>query len=76
MYNFSSYYRCYFITLYRPPNQSHDEFDSFTKKLELNLDKATTFNLFLVAVLDDFNTKSCNWCINDKTNSEGAQIDA
>ena len=26
-----------------------------------NLDKATTFNPFLVVVLGDFNAKSCNW---------------
>ena len=60
---------CHFIMLYRSPNQSHDEFNSFIKSLELNLDKATTYNPFLVVALGDFNAKSCNWCINDKTNS-------
>ena len=45
------------------------------QNLELNLDKATTCNPLLVVVLGDFNAKSCNWCINDKTNSEGAKID-
>ena len=63
------------MTLYRSPNKSHHEFNSFIKNLELNLDKATTFNSFLVVALGDFNAKSCNWCINDKTNSEGAKID-
>ena len=66
---------CHFITLYRSPKQSHDEFNSFIKNLELNLDKATTYNPFLDFVLGDFNAKSCNWCINDKTNFEGAKID-
>ena len=58
---------CHFITLYRSPNQSHDEFNSFIENLELNLDKATTYNSFLVVVLSDFNAKWCSWCINDKT---------
>ena len=66
---------CHFILLYRSPNQSDDYFNSFIKSLELNFDKATTFNPFLVVVLGDFNAKPCNWCINDKTNFEGANID-
>ena len=66
---------CHFITLYRSPNQCHDEFNSFVKNLKLNLGKATTFNSFLVVVLSDFNTKPSNWCINDKTNFQGAKID-
>ena len=41
----------------------------------MNLDKATTYNPFSVVVLGDFNAKSCNWCINDKTNFKGAKID-
>ena len=41
----------------------------------MNLDKATTYNPFLVVLLGHFNTKSCNWCINDKTNFEEAIID-
>ena len=41
----------------------------------MNLDKATTYNPFLVVVLGDFNAKSCNWCINDKTTFEEAKID-
>ena len=52
MYKFSTDYWdkvCHFIALYRTPNQSHDEFNSLIKYLELNLDKATNFNQFLVA---------------------------
>ena len=41
----------------------------------MNLDKATTYNPFLIVVLDDFNAKSCNWCINDRTNFEGTKIE-
>ena len=66
---------CHFITLYRSPNHSLDEFNSFINNLELNLGKATTYNPFLVVVLGNFNAKLCNWCINDRTNFEGAKID-
>ena len=66
---------CHFITFYRSPNQSHDEFNSFIKSLELNLDKATSYNPFLVVVLGYFNANPCNWYINDKTNFEGAKVD-
>ena len=41
----------------------------------MNLDETTTYNPFLVVVLDDFNAKSCNWCINNKTNFEGTKIE-
>ena len=37
--------------------------------------KATTYDPFLVVALGDFNGKFCNWCINDKTNFEGAKTD-
>ena len=65
---------CHFITLYGPPNQSYD--NSFIENLELNLDKKTIFNPFLAVALGDFNAKSCNWSITDKTNFEGAKTDA
>ena len=66
---------CHLIMLYRSPNQSHDEFNLFIKNPELNLDKATTYNPFLVVALGNFNAKSCNWRINDKTYFEGAKIE-
>ena len=67
---------CHSITLYRSPDQSHDEFNSFIKNLELNLDKVTTDKPFLVVVLSGFNANLCDWCINIKTNFQGAKIDA
>ena len=42
----------------------------------MNLDKRVTFNPFLAVGLGDFNAKSCNWSITDKTNFEGAKTDA
>ena len=66
---------CHVITLYRSTNQAHDEFNSFIKNLELILDKATTYNPFLVVVLGYLNANSCNCCTNDETNFERAKID-
>ena len=49
-----------FVALYRSPNQSQsqDEFETFSKNLELNLGTVSGKNTFLTAVLDDFNAKS------------------
>ena len=55
--------------------QSHDEFSLFMKNLELKLDKATNYNSFLVVALGDFNAKSRNWCIDDKTKFERTRPD-
>ena len=67
--------RCYFIALYQSPNRCHDKFNSIIKSLELNLDKATNFNPFLIVVLDYFKAKSCNLCINAQTDFEGGKMD-
>ena len=49
-----------FVALYRSPNQSQsqDEFETFSKNLELNLGTVSGKNTFLTVVLDDFNAKS------------------
>ena len=49
-----------FVALYRSPNQSQsqDEFETFSKNLELNLGTVSGKNKFLTVVLDDFNAKS------------------
>ena len=51
---------CNFITLYRSPSQSQDQFKSFKKNLELNLESAAQNNPFLVVLLGDFNAKLSN----------------
>ena len=49
---------CKIVALYRrSPNQSQDEFETFTNNLELILDKIFETNPFLVIVLGDFNAK-------------------
>ena len=44
-----------FITLYRSPNQSKDDFES--RFFELNLDLVMVNNPFLTVILGDFNAK-------------------
>ena len=43
-----------------------DEFETFLRKFELTLDKIHDNSLFM-AVLEDFNAKSNNWCKTDIT---------
>ena len=48
---------CTFIVLYRSPSQSQDEFETFLKNFELNIDTILPNNPFLTIVLGDFNVK-------------------
>ena len=63
-----------FISLYRSPNQTQDEFETFTNNLDLILDRIFETNPFLVIALGDFNAKLCLWYKNDKTTTEGSKI--
>ena len=56
-------------------SQTADNFDSFLNDLKLNLDAITDNNPFLVAAINDFNTRPSSWCINDKSNYERTKID-
>ena len=67
---------CRFVSLYRSPNQSQDDFESFANNFELNIDAVTVNNPFLTFVLGGFNIKSNLWFKGDKTSSEGSKIDA
>ena len=64
---------CKFVSRYRSPSQTSDDFETFTDKFELTLDTLTQSNSDLIVVLGEFNTKSKNWCINHKTTTEGAK---
>ena len=37
---------CRFVSLYRSPNQSQDDFESFANNFELNIDAITANKLF------------------------------
>ena len=66
---------CNFISLYRSPSQTQDEFEKFSENLERNLDRLFWNNPFLVVVIEDFNVKSSNWYYHDKSSSEGNAVD-
>ena len=51
---------CNFISLYRSPSQSPNVFEKFAGDFELNLDKITNKNPYLIVILGDFNAKSFN----------------
>ena len=67
---------CNFVSLYRSPNQSENDFQNFCDNFELTLDAVSATNLFLVAVNGDFNAKCSNWYTDDKTTFEGSKIEA
>ena len=66
---------CNFISLYRSPSETADNFHSFLDNLKLNVDAVTGNNAFLVVAIGDFNARSSSWCINDKSSYEGTKID-
>ena len=67
---------CNFVSLYRSPNQSEDDFENFCNNFELTLDAVSATNPFLIVAIGDFNAKSSNWYTDDTTTSEGSKIEA
>ena len=67
---------CNFVVLYTSPNQSQDEFDTFSHNFETTLDILAQKNPFLMTTIGDFNAKSKNWCSQDKTSFEGKTIES
>ena len=61
---------CSFIIPYRSPSQTRDDFETFMKNIELNLDEINKKNPFLPVTLDDFNAKNQAWFKNGKTSYE------
>ena len=66
---------CNFNVLYRSPSQSQDDFETFLKNFEINLDTVLAHNPFLTVVLGEFNVKSNLWCKSDKRLYEGLKIE-
>ena len=54
---------------------SSDEFESFSKNLELTLDCVMQNVPYMMVLLGDFNAKCTNWYKHDKTNFEGKTIE-
>ena len=65
---------CNFLSVYRSPRQSQDDFETFTENLELNLENLMPRNPFLVVAIADCNAKSRNSFCYDKTNFEGNEF--
>ena len=51
---------CEFVSIYRSPSQTSDDFEKFTDNCELTLDTLAESNSDLVVVLEDLNIKSKN----------------
>ena len=67
---------CNFISLYRSASQPIDAFEKFPDNFELNLEKVTNKNPYLIAILGDFNATSSSWYKHDTTTYEGSKTDA
>ena len=67
---------CNFVSLYRSPNQSEDDFENFCNKFELTLDAVSATNHFLIVAIGGFNAKSSNWYTGATITSEGSKIEA
>ena len=52
-----------------------EEFETFIKNLELNLELIFTKNSYLTVVIGDFNVKSINWYKDDKTTANGTKLE-
>ena len=66
---------CTLICLYRSPSQNMEEFETFVKNLELNLESIFNKNPYLTIFIGDFNAKSLNWYKDDKTTASGFKLE-
>ena len=67
--------QCNFVALYRSPSQDQVEFDSFSKNLEITLDKLALNNPFILVVIGNLNAKSKNSHPSDRTTYDGNIIE-
>ena len=66
---------CSFVVLCRSPTQSSDEFESFSKNLELTFDLVMKNTPYMMVLLGDFNAKCTNWYKHDKANFKGIALE-
>ena len=66
---------CNFISLYRSPSQTQDEFENLIDNLELNLKTLCQNNPLLIVLIGDLNAKSKNWYSCDKSSYERNEIE-
>ena len=65
---------CNFRSIYRCPNQTLDDFKTFSKNFELNLENIIQRKPFLAAAIGDVKAKSSKWNCQDKSTFEGNVI--
>ena len=65
---------CNFISLYRSPSQTQDEFEKIIDNLVSNLESLCQNNPFIIVLTGDLNAKSKNWYSHDKTSHTGNEI--
>ena len=66
---------CSLISLYRSSSKNMEEFETFVKNLELNLEFTFNKNPYLTIVIADFNAKSQNWYIGNNTTACGSKLE-
>ena len=63
-----------YISFYRSPSQSRDEFESFADNLDHNLNSFALRNTYLVVVLGDFNAQTKGWYPSGKTSTKALEL--
>ena len=63
------------IFLYRSPSQTIEEFETFVKNLELNLELIFNKNPYMSTDFGDFNAKSHYWYKGDKTTASVSELE-
>ena len=66
---------CNLISLYRSSSKNMEEFETFVKNLELNLEFTFNKNPYLTIVIADFNAKSHNWYKGNNTTACGSKLE-
>ena len=61
--------------MYRSPNQTSNDFNSFTTNLEKLVINLSSTNIHFILMIGDFNAKLSNWSSNDTATAGGAQLD-
>lgn len=63
-----------FISLYKTPSQSQEEFKAFFKNVETNLNHVLNQRPDLIVVMGGFNARCSDWWKNDIDNTSGSNI--
>ena len=66
----------YISVVYRSPSQNNIEFKNFLSDFEELLSKTVSSNSLFTLILGDFNARSSSWWKEDRTTTEGSQLEA